>query len=130
MKNTASSFGYAISGLAHAMLHEENLRRFLVVQILFCLAGSVWSLSRGEWFALISSAVLFLITELLNTAIERLADTLDDLEKRRNAGHYHSGIRITKDVAASASLTAFLFNISVLVLIFVPRIITFITSYP
>ena len=123
MKNTKQSFGYAVSGLAHALLHEENLRRFSVVQILCCGAGLFWNLSRGEWFGLIASATIFLIAELLNTAIERLADTIDDLEKRRNAGHYHSGIRITKDVAASASLVALLFDTSVLVLIFVPRIL-------
>lgn len=48
----------------------------------------------------------FIVVELLNTAIERLADTFDDCEKKHRGGHYHPGIKMTKDVAASASLVA------------------------
>ena len=128
MKRTVQSFGYAISGLAHAILHEENLRKFMIAEVLFCIAGVLFSLSRGEWFGLLSSGVIFIVAELLNTALERIADTLDDLEKKRNAGHYHPGIKTTKDVAASASLIALLFHSCALLLIFLPRIIALLQS--
>lgn len=50
----------------------------------------------------------FVVIELLNTAIERLADTFDDYEKKHRGGHYHPGIKMTKDVGAAASLVALL----------------------
>lgn len=72
-------------------------------------------------FILILSLVggFFIVIELLNTAIERLADTFDDYEKKHRGGHYHPGIKMTKDVGASASLVAlFLYGICLLNLLY------------
>lgn len=57
----------------------------------------------AERLILISSVVLILITELLNTAIEALADKVS-LE-------FHELIRKTKDIASSAVFVAILLAI-------------------
>lgn len=104
MRKTASSLGHSLRGLSHAFTEERNLRFFLIGHVVLLLLGiSV----RIDLFSLVFStfaAGLFVTTELLNTAIERLADTIDDCEKTKQGGHYHIGIKQTKDVAAAASL--------------------------
>lgn len=68
-------------------------------------------------------AGLFVVTELFNTAIERLADTIDDCEKKRNGGHYHLGIKQTKDVASAAALIMLLLYAGCILLIALPYIL-------
>lgn len=123
MKKTARSFGFAASGLKHAIMHERNLRLFLIAHAVIALAGLWFGLAAIEWIIVITFAAMFIIVELLNTAFERLADTVDDIEKDRKGGHFHPGIKMTKDVAAAASLVALGIDALVLVLIFVPRVI-------
>lgn len=120
MKKTKQSLGFALAGLVHAVKAERNIRLFLIAHIVIIIVGAVVGLGAIEWVFIVLFAILFLITELINTSIERLADTLDDCEKKRNAGHYHPGIKQAKDVAAAASLLAFALDCIVLLLIFVP----------
>lgn len=123
MKKTKQSLGFALTGLTHAIQSERNIRLFLIAHLVIVGLGYFFGLSVFEWIAIILFAVLFLITELINTSIERLADTFDDCEKKRNAGHYHAGIKQAKDVAAAASLLAFGLDCIVLLLIFVPLVL-------
>lgn len=117
MKKIAHSLGYSIAGLIHAIKSEKNLRHFLLAHILLMLTG-IWF--RIDFFSLVILTIMacfFVIVELLNTALERLADTIDDIEKTHRGGHYHHGIKLTKDVAAAASLVALLlYGITVLLI--------------
>ncbi len=126
MKRTVRSFGFALAGLSHAFLHERNLRLFLLAHILLCTISVM--IFRAIEIPLIIGMTLmglfFIVIELLNTAIERLADTFDDCEKTHRGGHYHPGIKITKDVAAGASLIALLlYVLSVVLMIWILAII-------
>jgi undecaprenol kinase len=89
---------FACAGLAHAMTTEHSLK-FQVAA--FGLMLVVLAILRPEpiWWALVllaSGAVI--ATELLNTAIELLADHLHP--------ETHANIRIVKDCAAGAVLVA------------------------
>lgn len=89
---------YAWSGLRSAWLTEKSLRAHLVVAGLtmglaaLCQANAVW------WAILCLTMALVLASELLNTAIETLADHLHPSQ--------HPAIKVTKDVAAAAVLMA------------------------
>lgn len=122
MKKTARSLGYSITGLRHALAHETNLRRFVLAQFVVFIAAAALGMDLLSMIVLALLAAGFIIVELLNTALERLADTFDDYEKQRNSGHYHPGIKMTKDVSAGASLIALILYGSILVLIFIPYI--------
>jgi diacylglycerol kinase len=121
MKKTARSFGFAVSGLVHAVRHERNLKMFLLAHLIVLAIGLSMQITIIEWLVLLVFAGMFMVVELFNTALERLADTVDDMEKDRKNGHYHPGIKMTKDVAAAAALIALLLDLVVLALVFLPR---------
>lgn len=125
MKKTAHSLGHSLRGFNHAIREERNLRFFLVGHIVLLAIGIG---VRVDLFSLVLStfaAGLFIVTELLNTAIERLADTMDDCEKTKLGGHYHVGIKHTKDVAAAASLIMLILYGGCIMLIALPYALYF-----
>ncbi len=123
MKKTISSLGHSLEGLAHALKTEVNLRRFVIGHCILLALGIWLGIDMVSLFVITIFAGVFLAIELLNTAIERLADTLDDCEKTRNGGHYHLGIKQTKDTAAAGSLIALIVYGGVLAIILPPYIL-------
>jgi len=89
---------YALQGLAHGLRAETSLRIqvvFLAAAVLVLLvfhADAVW------WALVLLASAAVLAAELLNTAIEHLADELHPQDS--------PGIRIVKDCAAAAVLVA------------------------
>lgn len=98
------SAGHAFRGLLNAFGKERNLQLFGVMYLLLLLYVSLLPLTQSEWLALLLSGGLFFITELLNTALERLADAFDDHLKAEHRKESFQGIKMAKDIAASASL--------------------------
>lgn len=94
----ARSFGWAVAGFVHALLHERNLRIHLAAAAWVIFLSRYYSLSRAE-AALMILLMGFVITcELVNTAIENIVDLIT---------HTHNDLaRIAKDVAAGAVLVA------------------------
>ena len=92
--------GFAVRGLAHALRSERSLRFQAVVLVLVLLA-LLWLRPSPGWWALAALASAGVIAaELLNTAIEELADHLHP--------ELHPRIRVVKDCAAAAVLVAVL----------------------
>ncbi|HXY95602.1 MAG TPA: diacylglycerol kinase [Steroidobacteraceae bacterium] len=92
--------GFAVRGLAHALRSEHSLRFQSVVLVLVLLA-LLWLRPSPWWWALAALASAGVIAaELLNTAIEELADHLHP--------ELHPRIRVVKDCAAAAVLVAVL----------------------
>lgn len=120
MRRIKKSFGYAWEGLVHAMKMERNLQLFLPVYIAVLVLGGYLGLLTWEWLALIIAGSTFFAVELLNTAMERLADVLDHERKLSGRNGFHKGMKATKDVAAAASLVSFCALIAVIVLVFWP----------
>ena len=91
---------FALTGLAHALRTEQSLKAQVVVFILVIVA-MLWLRPGALWWALVLLASAgVLATELINTAIEHLADHLHP--------DVHPQIRVVKDCAAAAVLTAVL----------------------
>lgn len=94
----ARRLGFAWAGLAHAVRAERSLQIQLaalvavVLVLTFLRAPPVW------WALASLCAALVLAAELVNTALERLADHLHPQQ--------HPQIRLVKDCAAAAVLCA------------------------
>lgn len=90
--------GFAWAGLTQALRGEHSFR-FQAVAALGALALLLWFRPPPLWWAVVILAtVLVLAAELINTALEALADHLHPDE--------HPRIRIVKDCAAAAVLVA------------------------
>jgi undecaprenol kinase len=88
--------GFALSGLGHALRGERSVR-FQVVVLVLVLAALVMFRPEPIWWAAVALASAgVLAAELLNTAIETLADHLSP--------EIHPQIRAVKDCAAAAVL--------------------------
>ena len=124
MKKTVRSLGHSLEGLVHALKTERNLRCFVIGHCGILAIGFGLRIDLFSLLLLTIFAGLFIAVELLNTAIERLADTIDDCEKTRNSGHYHLGIKQTKDVAAAGSLITLILYAITTLLILTPYILT------
>ncbi|GAC1456796.1 MAG: hypothetical protein PVS2B3_07170 [Steroidobacteraceae bacterium] len=92
--------GFALHGLGHALRTERSLQ--VQVAVLALAITALVVLRPGAWWwalVLLASSVV-LAAELLNTAVERLADELHP--------HDSTGIGLAKDCAAAAVLIAVL----------------------
>ena len=89
---------FALSGLA-STLRSEHSFRFHVVAAAVVLAALFWLRPAPVWWALAALTVSFVLAaELVNTAIEHLADHLHP--------ELHPKIKLVKDCAAAAVLVA------------------------
>ncbi len=110
------SFQFALQGLKQAFIKEQNFRIELIIFALTCALGCALGLSGLEWIWVFISAFLILITELLNTALERLTDLTIDRRKNILA-------KQTKDIAAGAVLMAVFQAIIAGCFVFIPKIL-------
>lgn len=98
------------------------MQLFIPVYALVLVLGGMVRLITWEWLALILAGGLFLSTELLNTAIERLVDVLDDERKVVGRNHYFKMLKATKDVGAAASLMSLITVIATICIVFAPYV--------
>lgn len=90
--------GFALAGLRAAWRQEKSLRTHALATVA-TTALLVWTQAPALWWALMALTIgLVVSAELLNTAIEALADHLHPQQ--------HDAIKLTKDVAAGAVLVS------------------------
>jgi len=123
MKKSLKSLGFALTGLVHAVREERNIRLFLLMHVVIFALAFALALPLSAWIFIGFLMGMFLVTELLNTSIERTVDTFDDCEKKRNGGHFHPGLKHAKDTAAAASLIALVVEVCMLIFLFLPYIL-------
>jgi len=120
MRRMKRSLGYAVVGMTHAFEREKNLRMFLYGLIVVIALGFVVRLLAWEWLTIIIAGGIFVIAELLNTAIERFVDVVDHQRRSEGSSGFHANLKAAKDVAAAASLAALIVNIVVICIVFWP----------
>ena len=76
--------------------HERNFRVHMAVAAYVLLLAPYFSLSRGEWAALLAVVALVLAAEAVNTAVEQVVNLASPRRRTR--------ARVAKDVAAGAVL--------------------------
>lgn len=95
--------------------NEHNSRVHLAATVFVIILGLIFHLSLIGWVAIAIVTGLVFITELINSAIELLADLIDP--------KINPKIKRAKDYAAASVLIAAIIAIITGALIFVPRIL-------
>lgn len=111
------SFGFALNGLYLLFKEEHNARIHLVFSFVAIFLGLFFRISRTEWMFVVLSIGLVFVAEIMNSAIERLADFVTK-EK-------HKAIQQTKDLAAGAVLVSAISALVAGLFIFVPKCLSF-----
>lgn len=92
------SFRHAFRGLYFIARYERNARIHLVVMAVVIMAAFYFRLSSIELVAVAFSIVIVLVAEILNSAVEELADLIWPGQDPR--------VRHVKDITAAAVLVA------------------------
>lgn len=91
---------YSLQGLGHALRFEAAFRQELLIVVPAMIGAWCLPVSRAEQLMLFASAVLVLIVELLNSAVEATVDRIS-AERHPLAGR-------AKDLGSAAVLLAIL----------------------
>jgi len=91
-----NSLRYALAGISAGLKGQRNIKIQLSIALLAIVAGIWLKVTRLEWALIFICIGLVLALELMNTAIEKLADKLHPGED--------SEIGKVKDIAAGAVL--------------------------
>jgi len=114
MKRFFMSFKYAFQGIREGMRSEENFKFDLVVAVLVVASGFIYSLSPTEWALVIICIMTVLMSELINSCIEKIIDWISP--------EIHPNAKAIKDMAAGAVLIAAVGSAIIGLIIFVPKI--------
>lgn len=115
LKRLLKSFQDAFRGLRYAFWHEQNFRIQVGLALVVLVLTLIFPLKIWEIILLILLVVSVLTVELLNTALEYVADLL-----KPRLNHY---VSIIKDVMAAAVLMTSLGALAIGLIIFLPHFI-------
>jgi diacylglycerol kinase len=108
------SFTYAFRGLTKTFREEQNLQVQSIVGIIAISLGLYFRIKPLEWCLIISAIILVLLMELVNSAVERIADALKP--------RIHTYVKEMKDIMAAAVMLAAILAVFIGVIIFFPYI--------
>ncbi len=111
------SFRFAFSGIRLLLTHEHNAWIHLFLAGLSIVGGWFFSISSVEWALVIICIGMVLSAEAFNTAIEKMADFVHP-EKNKNIG-------VIKDLAAGAVLIAAFCALTVAMIVFLPKMLSY-----
>lgn len=115
MRSRVQSFSYAFKGITNLLKSEPNARIHFVAAICAVILGILFKISTFEWVSVVIVIGLVFLSELLNTAIEKLADMVDP--------EWNIKIGQIKDLSAGAVLVSAIISLIVGGLIFIPKVI-------
>ncbi|MBP1992846.1 diacylglycerol kinase [Paenibacillus eucommiae] len=104
------SFRYAYEGIKYALDTQGNMKFHFFVAFLVLIAALFFHLSKTDILFLLLAVTLMLVTELINTAVEKTVD-LAMPDK-------HPLAKIAKDVAAASVLVSAVFAVVVGMIVF------------
>jgi len=110
-----NSFAYAFNGLGILIKGELNAIIHLVAAIAVIIAGIFFHIEIYQWAMVVFAIGFVFAMELINTAIERMADFVSPEKKQ--------AIKIIKDLSAAAVLVSAITALVVGLIIFVPLIV-------
>jgi diacylglycerol kinase len=111
--NWFKSLGYALNGLRTASI-ERNFRFHIIATIGILVSCYLLELTPIEWVCIFSAISFVLITELMNTAIERFCDFITK--------DYSLTIKQIKDLTAASVLISSLYALLIAILIIIPKL--------
>ncbi|MTI49413.1 diacylglycerol kinase [Sporosalibacterium faouarense] len=114
VRNIIDSFNYAIRGIVYTLKTQRNMRIHFTAGFLILIVSLFFNFTRNELLLLIFTISLVIITEMINTSIEKTIDMFTT--------EYHPLAEIAKNVAAGAVLISALNAILVAYLLFFDRL--------
>ncbi len=118
IKKRLESFKYAFNGLKILILEEHNARIHILATILVIISGFLFEISTLEWLAIIFAIGFVVACEIINSAIENLADFISP--------NKNEIIKKVKDLSAAAVLISALTAIVVGIIVFLPKMINYV----
>ena len=109
------SFSFAFNGLKILVQEEHNAWIHIFVAVCVLIAGFLLQISIIEWIIIVLCIGLVFALELINSAIENLADFVSPQKNEI--------IKKVKDLSAAAVLIAAFFSVIVGLVVFLPKII-------
>lgn len=109
------SFAFAWNGLKIFWREEPNSRIHFLATAVVIITGFLLKISKSEWFAVLLSIGFVLVTEIINTSIENLADFVSPGKDDR--------IKKIKDLSAAAVFIAAVTALLIGLIIFLPKIV-------
>ncbi|WP_233236506.1 diacylglycerol kinase [Bordetella sp. LUAb4] len=106
---------YSLQGLKAALRYEAAFRQELALAILMIPAAFWLGRSVAEVFLLVFSIVMVLVTELLNSAVEALADAL--------SVEMHPLLGRAKDLGSAAVMLLLIFTVVLWVAVAIGRFV-------
>ena len=116
-----SSLKCAIRGLRYVIRNERNFRIELIIAIFVIFLALVFNIKIWEFIVVIFLITWVLITELMNTVVERVVDILEP--------RVHPFARLIKDIMAGVVLTSSVMSVIVGLLIFLPYVYNLLNFY-
>lgn len=113
------SFKYAFNGLKLFFRNDHNGRLHLFAAIVAIMFSWLLKISAMEWAVILVVITAVIATEVVNAAIEKLADVVSP--------NYHPKIKIVKDLAAGAVLMTAFLALAVGGIIFIPKLLACIS---
>jgi len=109
----ANSFRFAWEGIYKFFSREHNARIHLAATVAVVFAAWKFSISRNEIISLVIVIGFVWVSEIFNTAIEKIMDFISPQR--------HPEVKFIKDMAAAAVLIAALVALLTGCLIFIPK---------
>jgi diacylglycerol kinase len=109
------SFVYAFEGIKAFLRYEPQALIHVIAAGVVIIAGFYFEISYYEWIAVLFSIGIVVVSEMLNTAIEKLTDMVSP--------EIHPQAKVVKDVSAGAVLVASIVAAAIGLLVFLPKVI-------
>lgn len=117
-KKRIVGFRFAWAGLKTVVKKESNFQLHLAATAIVVTLGIFFKLSLIEWAVILLTIGLVLITEMINSVIERIMDFIQP--------DYDERVKEIKDIAAGVVLVTAIISVVVGIIIFGPKIMQFI----
>jgi len=117
MTRFGKSLKNAMQGLRHVIIHEKNFQIEIGIAVVILILIFALKLKNWEAIILILMIMWVLITELINTVVERVVDILKP--------RIHPYARLIKDIMATVVLISSTAAVVVGLIIFLPYIRNF-----
>lgn len=112
-----SSFNYAVQGIISALRTERNLKFHYIAALGTIFISLFMDFTKTEFLVLLISIIFVVVSEMINTAIERTVDLI--------VQEYNPIAKYVKDVSAGAVMLSAINAVIVGYLLFYSKIVTY-----
>lgn len=119
-ENFFKSQGYARNGIKLIFRNERNFKIELVFAVFVTILGFLFGINHFEWISIALVISMVLTSEVINSAIEALCDTVSQ--------DFKINVKYAKDVSAGAVLVSVVVSIITGIIIFLPYLVELIKN--